>query len=239
MEQKKLQRIIKILLITLVIAIFVGLIIYLIPLMKEISTKEGQLAFRQKINDWGVLGILVLFLLQLAQIVLVVLPGEPLEILAGMCYGAIGGAIFIFVSVFITTTLIFLLVKKYGKKYIYQSFKKEKIDKIENSKALKNPKTVETVLAILFLIPATPKDLLTYIGGLLPITYKRFVIIATFARFPSVISSTIIGNDIAKGKWTSIVPIYATTFVLAGLIIFLANKLDKNKLTKDALDSLK
>ena len=146
---------------------------------------------------------------------------------------------FIFASVFITTTLIFLLVKKYGKKYIYQSFKKEKIDKIENSKALKNPKTVETVLAILFLIPATPKDLLTYIGGLLPITYKRFVIIATFARFPSVISSTIIGNDIASGKWTSILPIYTITFVLAGLIIFLTNKLDKNKLTKDALDSLK
>lgn len=239
MEQTKKQKIIKILLLTLVIAIFVGLIIYLIPLMKEISTKEGQLAFRQKIEDLGFLGILVLFLLQLAQIVLVVLPGEPLELLAGMCYGTIGGAIFIFASVFITTTLIFLLVKKYGKKYIYQSFKKEKIDKIENSKAFKNPKTVETVLAILFLIPATPKDLLTYIGGLLPITYKRFVIIATFARFPSVISSTIIGNDIAKGKWTSIVPIYATTFVLAGLIIFLANKLDKNKLTKDALDSLK
>lgn len=239
MEQTKKQKIIKILLLTLVIAIFIGLIIYLIPLMKEISTKEGQLAFRQKINSWGFLGILVLFLLQLAQIVLVVLPGEPLELLAGMCYGTIGGAIFIFTSVFITTTLIFLLVKKYGKKYIYQSFKKEKIDKIENSKAFKNPKTVETVLAILFLIPATPKDLLTYIGGLLPITYKRFVIIATFARFPSVISSTIIGNDIAEGKWTSIVPIYATTFVLAGLIIFLANKLDKNKLTKDALDSLK
>lgn len=239
MEQTKKQKIIKILVLTLVIAIFIGLIIYLIPLMKEISTKEGQLAFRQKIEDLGFLGILVLFLLQLAQIVLVVLPGEPLELLAGMCYGVVGGTIFIFVSVFITTTLIYFLVKKYGKKYIYQSFKKEKIDKIENSKALKNPKTVETVLAVLFLIPATPKDLLTYIGGLLPITYKRFVIIATFARFPSVISSTIIGNDIAKGKWTSIVPIYAITFVLAGIIIFLANKLDKNKLTKDALDSLK
>lgn len=239
MKQKKSQKVIRILLLILVIAIFIGLIIYLIPLMKEISTKEGQLAFRQKINNWGILGMLVLFLLQLAQIILVVLPGEPLEILAGMCYGTIGGMAFIFASVFITTTLIFLLVKKYGKKYIYQSFKKEKIDKIENSKALKNPKTVETVLAILFLIPATPKDLLTYIGGLLPITYKRFVIIATFARFPSVISSTIIGNDIASGKWTSILPIYTITFVLAGLIIFLTNKLDKNKLTKDALNSLK
>lgn len=239
MEQTKKHKIIKIILLILVTAIFVGLIIYLIPLMKEISTKEGQLAFKQKIDDLGILGILVLFLLQLAQIVLVILPGEPLEVLAGMCYGTIGGTIFIFASVFITTTLIYLLVKKYGKKYIYQSFKKEKIDKIENSKALKNPKTVETVLAILFLIPGTPKDLLTYIGGLLPINYKKFVIIATFARFPSVISSTIVGNDIAQGKWQSILPIYAITFAITALIIFITNKLDKNKLTKDALDSLK
>lgn len=239
MEQTKKHKIIKIILLILVTSIFVGLIIYLIPLMKEISTKEGQLAFKQKIDDLGILGILVLFLLQLAQIVLVILPGEPLEVLAGMCYGTIGGTIFIFASVFITTTLIYLLVKKYGKKYIYQSFKKEKIDKIENSKALKNPKTVETVLAILFLIPGTPKDLLTYIGGLLPINYKKFVIIATFARFPSVISSTIVGNDIAQGKWQSILPIYAITFVITALIIFITNKLDKNKLTKDALDSLK
>ena len=46
----------------------------------------------------------MLFSLQIAQIFLAILPGEPLEILAGMCYGGIGGTIFILVSVFVTTT---------------------------------------------------------------------------------------------------------------------------------------
>lgn len=68
-------------------------------------------------------------MLQLLQIVLVVLPGEPLEILAGMCYGPIGGTIFIIVSVFITTTLIYLLVGKFGKKYLYNSILKRKNSK--------------------------------------------------------------------------------------------------------------
>lgn len=239
MQQFSKHKIIKILLLIIVLAIYIGLIIYLIPLMKNISTTEGQLAFKQKIDNLGIWGIFLLFLLQLAQIVLVIIPGEPLEVLAGMCYGSIGGMIFIFASVFVTTTIIYLLVKKYGKKYIYKSFKKERIDKIENSKAFKNPKTVETVLAILFLIPGTPKDLLTYIGGLLPTTYGKFVVIATFARFPSVISSTIVGNNITKGKWGSIVPIYAVTFAITALIIFVTNKLDKSQVTKDALDSLK
>lgn len=233
------QKIIKILLLILAIAAIAGVVAYLLPLMKQISTTEGQVAFKEKINDLGFKGILVLLLLQLAQILLVVLPGEPLEILAGMCYGSIGGMIFIFVSVFITTTLIYLLVKKLGKKYIYQSFSKEKIDKIENSKAFKNPKTIEIVLIILFLIPGTPKDLLAYIGALLPIGFKKFIVISTFARFPSVISSTIVGSNIVQAKWELAVIVYAVTFVLTGLMIFITNKLDKNKVTKDALDSLK
>ena len=84
--------------------------------MKDISTKEGQIAFKEKIDNLGVVGLLILFLLEIAQIFFVVIPGEPLEILAGMCYGNIGGTIFITISVLITTTIIFWLVRKYGKK---------------------------------------------------------------------------------------------------------------------------
>ena len=50
------------------------------------------------------------------------------------------GTLFLIFSVFITTIIIFYAVKKYGKEFIYQSFKKERIDKIENSELFKNPK---------------------------------------------------------------------------------------------------
>ena len=149
------KKILKLFILLLAVILFVAIIIYLTPLMKQISTQEGQLEFKQKIDELGIKGVIVLFLLQLAQIALVILPGEPLEILAGMCYGTVGGTIFIFASVFVTTTIIYALVKKYGRKCIYESFEKEKVDKIENSKALKNPKTVEYILTILFLIPGT------------------------------------------------------------------------------------
>lgn len=239
MKQIKRQQVIKILILLVVTVLIVGIIAYLLPLMKQISTREGQIYFKEKIHNLGFLGMLMLFLLQLAQIMLVVLPGEPIEILAGMCYGSIGGMFFIFASVFITTSLIYVLVKKLGKTYIYQSFSKEKIDKIENSKAFKNPQTIEMVLIILFLIPGTPKDLLTYIGALLPIKFKKFILIATFARFPSVISSTIVGANIVQARWELVVIVYAVTFLLTGIMIFVTKKLDKNKVAKDAMDILK
>ena len=233
------RKLLKVTLLIAVIVIFIGAIIYLMPIMKEISTKEGQMMFKEKIDALGISGILLLFVLQLAQIVLVILPGEPIEVLAGMCYGTVGGTIFICASVFITTTFIYFLVKKYGKKLLYQSFKKEKIDKIENSKAFKNPKTIETVLIILFAIPGTPKDLLTYIGGLLPINYVKFVLICTFARFPSVISSTIAGDSIVQGKIGMVAWAYGITFLLTAIMIIIINKSNRTKETKDVLKILK
>ena len=101
----KKKKMIKYAIMIAVAMIFIFAIIYLAPIMKDISTKEGQIAFKEKIDDLGIAGFIILFLLELAQIFFVVIPGEPLEILAGMCYGAIGGTIFITASVFITTTI--------------------------------------------------------------------------------------------------------------------------------------
>lgn len=233
----KKRKIINVVIITIVITIFILAIAYLAPIMKDISTKEGQLTFKEKIDNLGILGFLLLFILELAQIFLVIIPGEPLEILTGMCYGSIGGTIFITTSVFITTAIIFLAVRKYGKKLVYESFDKKKVDKLENNKILKNPKKVELIMIILFLIPGTPKDLLVYIGGLLPIKPLRFILISTFARFPSVISSTLAGSGIVNGNMKLSIITYIITFVFTAIILIMINVLDKE--TKEALDALK
>lgn len=235
----KKKKIVNFIVLAIVIAIFILAIIYLAPIMKNISTKEGQLAFKEKINSLGFLGFLILFGLEVAQIFFVVIPGEPLEILAGMCYGSIGGTIFITVSVFITTTIIFLAVKKYGKKLVEDTFSKEKVEKIENIKILKNPKKVEMIMAILFFVPGTPKDLLVYIGGLLPIKPLRFILISTFARFPSVISSTVAGAGIVNGNIKISIISYVVTFIITAIILILINVFDKNKETEDVLKVLK
>ncbi len=235
----KKKKIVNFIVLAMVIAIFVLAIIYLAPIMKDISTKEGQIAFKEKIESLGILGFLMLFGFELAQIFFVVIPGEPLEVLAGMCYGIIGGTIFITASVFIITVLIFFTVKKFGRKFVEESFGKEKIDKIENNKILKNPKKIEIIMTILFFIPGTPKDLLVYIGGLLPIKPLRFILISTFARFPSVISSTIAGAGLVTGNIKVSIISYAVTFAITAIILILVNVFDKSKETQEALQAIK
>src|SRR5699024_4655960 len=110
MKLKK-TTIFKIILAIIALAICIAVIIYLFPIVKNLSTSEGQLEFKEKIDDLGFLGLLMLFGIQFAQIFLIIIPGEPIEILAGMCYGGIGGTIFITVSVAILTTLILFMVR--------------------------------------------------------------------------------------------------------------------------------
>ena len=239
MSKKKKTTIIKVLIFIIAISLFVGIIAYLFPVMKNLSTHEGQIAFKARIEESGVYGFLTLIGLQFAQIFLVILPGEPLEILAGMCYGAVGGTIFIFFSVALTTTLIFLLVRKYGRKFIEQSFDKKKIDKIEKSKIFQNPKNIEFILAICFAITGAPKDILIYVGGLLPIRPIRFILIATFCRFPSVISSTIVGEYFSEGNWKVSLLIYGITFIITILTLVIIRIFDKDKITEKALNELK
>ena len=225
----KKTRILRILLsigIVIVLAIFLW---GLSPFMKDLATTEGQIAFKEKIDSMGISGIFLLFGLQILQILLVILPGEPFEVLAGMCYGAWGGALFITITVFITTTIIFFTVRKLGRKYLYNFFQRKKVDKIVKSKLFKNPRNINIVLFILFFLPATPKDLFVFIGGLLPVKPLRFILISTLVRFPSVITSTMVGANISRGNWEISLIIYAVTFVIAVISIYLVSLKDKNK----------
>ena len=61
MSRKKKIQLFKILLGIIALVIIIGLIVYLIPVMKNLSTVEGQISFKEKVNDSGIIGFLMLF----------------------------------------------------------------------------------------------------------------------------------------------------------------------------------
>ncbi|MCI9039695.1 MAG: TVP38/TMEM64 family protein [Clostridia bacterium] len=235
----KKTKIFKLILLGIVLTIAIAVTAYLIPVIRELGTPEGQQAFQTRINDSGFLGVLMLFGLQFAQIFLFIIPGEPIEILAGVCYGSIWGTVFIMISAAIISAFIYLLVHKLGRKFIYDFVSKEKIEKIENNKVFQNPKTIRFLIFILFFIPGTPKDLLTYIAALLPIKPMEFIIISTIARFPSVISSTWAGASLLEGKWQASLLIYGVTFLIVAIVVIIMRRFDKDKITDEAIRTIK
>ncbi len=239
LKKEKRNKTIKIIIFIITIMILIGCTIYLYPIMKELLKPEGRENLKIEIQQNGPNGILLLLGLEAAQIFLPILPGEPIEILAGMCYGTFGGLIFIMLSVFIVTAMIFFMVRKFGRDFVYTMVSKEKIQKIENSKLFTHPKQIEYIMLILFLLPGTPKDLLTYLAGLLPIKPSRFIVIATLARLPSIISSTYVGATLINGNWKIGLLMYVGIFVVVGIAILLAKKFDKTEITKEILEETK
>ncbi|MEI3400876.1 MAG: VTT domain-containing protein [Clostridia bacterium] len=239
MNKKGNVKIFKLILLIMVLLISIGIIFYLFPVMKNLSTIEGQVAFKEKVDNSGVIGLLLLFGLQVAQIFLIIVPGEPIEILSGMCYGGLWGTVFIMVSASIISIAIYFLVRKFGRKFVYDFCDEKKVEKIENSMFFQNPKKIEFIMLILFLIPGTPKDLLVYVAGLLPIKPLKFILISTFARFPSVITSTLAGEQLAIGDWKMSIVLYGIILIFVAILVFIINKLDKDKITKEAINSIK
>ena len=72
---------------------------------------------------------------------------------------------------------------------------------------------------LVFFIPGTPKDLLTYLGPFLPIPAWQFLIISTLARIPSVLTSTFAASQLAEGSWQVSVAVFAVTGLVALLCL--------------------
>jgi len=229
-KQKKEMKFLKLVLLFLFIFLMIFLTIKLFPLFKNLGNVEGRINFKNKINDMGILGPLVIIGLIFIQLLVAFLPGEPLEILAGMCYGTWGGMLLIFVGVLLGSMIIFFSVKKFGKDFIETFFEEKSIQKLENNKLMKNTNKLEFIFFILFFLPGTPKDLFTYIGGLMPIRTSRFILISTFARFPSIITSTFAGSNIIEGNIELTIITFIVTLIISLLGIFIFHQLEKQKI---------
>lgn len=111
--KEKYVKIFKLIVLIAFILIMVFLTMQLLPIFKSISTEEGRINFKNDIESLGSKGIFAIASLMLIQIFLPILPGEPVEILAGMSYGPIGGLFVIFLGAFLSSLIIFFGVRKF------------------------------------------------------------------------------------------------------------------------------
>ena len=183
------------------------------------SSTEQLLAF---LDGYGWKGRFVLLGLQIAQVLIALIPGEVVELAAGFAYGGLEGTLLCLAGVAIASSLVFLLVKKAGAPLVETLISREKIQELRfiNSEA-----KLKRLIFLLFLIPGTPKDVLTYFVGLTNIQLSQFLILSLVARIPSVISSTVCGHMLADKDYLSAGLVYAITGLLSLLGYYLYTRI--------------
>lgn len=195
---------------------------FFMPFFNQMS----EPAFQRKFQEWAVQqtwkGYLVMLSIQIIQIIIAFIPGEPVELLAGFLYGPWGGLLLCLTGCIFASTMVFAFIRKFGSRIIEKIFSKEKM---QDFNFLQNSKKIEVVTFVLFLIPGTPKDLLTYVAGASPIRFVDFLILSTLARIPSIISSTFMGATMGEGDWGTSIVIFIATAAIGLLGIFFKDRI--------------
>ncbi len=211
---------IRIALFCLFMGVMIFITIYAFPYILRLGDEQSRIEIQNKISDMGFLGWLVMLNIQIAQVVIAFLPGEPVEIIMGIMYGPIIGTLTCLLGIAIGTVIIYVLSKWIGKPFISLFVDPDKLD---DFKFINNKQKKDITVFTLFFIPGTPKDLITYFAPFVKMNFFRFLIISLFARIPSIVTSTIGGTSIISGNWTLTVIIFSVTLMFA-IIGYFINK---------------
>ncbi len=197
------------------------------PMVSLVSEPEQ---FREWVKSNGLWSWLIFIGMMIFQVIIALVPGEPLEIGAGYAFGAVEGTVLCVVGVTLGSLIVFGLVRKFGIRLIEVFFDFEKIKKL---KFLQNEKRLSLITFIVFFLPGTPKDLLTYFVGLTNISISKFILIISVARLPSIITSTVGGSALGVKEYEFAVIVFAATIVLSLLGLLIYNKICGRKAKKN------
>lgn len=206
------RRVVRIILIILAILFCFGLGAVMI---KFVGDKEF---FRQFMTRYGILGRVIYVVMVVFQVIVALVPGEPVEIAGGYAFGAVQGTILYLIGGAIGSMLVFLAVRKYGNMIVESVFSDKELRGIRFLRDKKH----EPLLILLFVLPGTPKDLLCYFAGLTNISNRTWLLVASLGRIPSIVTSTI-GGDAIEGKnygWAIVAFVMAFIISIAGVIIY-------------------
>lgn len=179
----------------------------------------SQDGFREYIQSFGAWGWLVLLGLQFVQVFVALIPGELLETAAGYAFGPLPGTILCYAGVAAASALVFALTRRFGVKLVEVFISREKINDL---RFLNTARKRNILIFLIFFIPGTPKDLLTYFVGLTDIKLGTFLLISLVARIPSVLSSTFGGHLLGEENYWGAILLYGITGIvsLIGLLIY-------------------
>lgn len=154
--------------------------------------------FRAWVDASGIWGKLLFVGMVCLQVIIALIPGEPLELAAGYAFGAVEGTFLSMIGILLGSLVIFLAVRRFGLDFVQIFFPEKELKRLS---FLKNEKKAKALAFILMTIPGTPKDLLSYFAGLTPLSLGQWLKIVAIARIPSLVTSTVSGGAAGEKQY--------------------------------------
>lgn len=180
-----------------VIAIFavaVGLIalwVFRLPLSHFMIWINDREAVSNTVQEIGIWGPMLLFVLLVLQVFVAVIPGHTLILTGGYVYGFVASMLITLVSTVLGSQIAFLIARRFGRSAVYKLAKPEVIRKWDNLAANQGI----LFYFFTFVLPIFPSDLMCYVAGLGKISPRRFLVANILGRFVCASFITLIGSN--------------------------------------------
>lgn len=176
-----------------VVAVIVMLGIALYFAWPFLSSLGNPDKIRNMIDKAGPWGPLVFILIQILQVLIAPIPGQVAGLVGGYLFGPLWGLVYTMIGATIGFTLIFALTRKFGRPFVGYFVDKKTLDKFDH---LIEGKKGKLVIFLIYLLPAFPDDLISFVAGLSAIPIRSLVIISVLGRLPGYAILTFTGHGL-------------------------------------------
>lgn len=164
------------------------------PLLQFLSEPER---FRAWIGERGVWGVAAFMLLNMLQVFVAVIPGGPFSMAAGYAFGPLWGTLICLAATTAASTLVLLIVRRWGGAAVRFLSGKDP----EELALFQKMERAEWVFLLVFLIPGSPKDVLSYAAGLMKLPLPSWIVINLIGRIPGILLSVLGGDRVMRGDY--------------------------------------
>lgn len=180
------------------------------PMIRFVRQPE---LFRSWVESHGLWAPAVYVAMVFLQVVVAVIPGEPLEIAGGYAFGGWLGTALCLLGAVLGGIAVFALVRRWGMPLAELVFPREKLEKLRFLRG--SPKRT-ALLWLIFTVPGTPKDLLCYAAGMTDVPWKTWLLISSVGRLPSIVTSTVGGGALGVKNYAAAAITFAVALAVAG-----------------------
>ena len=194
------------------------------PYVHEIFEPGGLDRVINDVRQAGPVGFLILLAIQFLQVVVAFIPGEVVQVAAGMIYGPWIGALIVLVGCVVSSAFVFLLVHKLGAPFVQAMVSEKHMAKF---RTFENSGKLNIIVFVLFLIPGMPKDVFTYLVPLTHMPLRTFLLLSNIARIPGILVSTYAASGLVEGDIVQSLIIFLVAGAIAVVCILFYDKIMK------------
>ena len=205
----------------ILIFIIVGLPVILFFTCRDtLFNKEWLANLPEFIMQYKGYAAAVLTGIQILQVIICIIPGQPIQLAASYLFGVLKGYLISIGGAFIGAFIAFYIARALGKDSLEAIFGEEKVNdyhrKLNSGKGL-------TAVLLIYLIPGVPKDLVAYVAGISDMRLRPFLIVSTIGRSPGMLGSLLTGYFISSRNYAAIGVLAVVTAVIL-IICFVKRK---------------